>query len=265
MKYLVINGSPHKGNTWKLAELAMEEIRRTDRESRFDEMHLMEAKLPFCTGCSLCFRKGGEHCPHYEIMQDAIMRMHEADGIIVITATFIARETALLKNFFDHMAYMMHRPAFFTKKALVITTTGGVGGKGAAKSVAETLCGIGMNKCCLLYAASYSWNAYEPKERTRKQVIKTTRAFCMDVMSGKMHFPSTGVLIPYNLFRGMAANYAPGMKYEMADGIYYGEKEHADRVYAQGIPLLPYQRLVGMIFYIIAKYVGKYIVVTYKK
>ncbi len=35
---------------------------------------------------------------------------------------------ALLKNMFDHICFMMHRPCFFKSKALILTTTGGVSG-----------------------------------------------------------------------------------------------------------------------------------------
>lgn len=65
--------------------------------------------------------------------------MEYADGIIVCSTTYNMRETALLKNFFDHLCFMLHRPHFFKSKALVITTTGGVGGGAAAKSIVSFL------------------------------------------------------------------------------------------------------------------------------
>jgi len=36
--------------------------------------------------------------------------------------------TALTKNLIDHLCFMLHRPCFFTKKALVVSTVGGVNG-----------------------------------------------------------------------------------------------------------------------------------------
>ena len=62
MRYLVINGSPHRGNTWKLTLQAMETIRTADATAEFDEVHLGEANLSFCLGCSACFRLGHEKC-----------------------------------------------------------------------------------------------------------------------------------------------------------------------------------------------------------
>lgn len=57
MNYLIINGSPHKGNTWMLVEQIKKDIAPLSPESAFEEIHLMDLNLPFCTGCSLCFRK----------------------------------------------------------------------------------------------------------------------------------------------------------------------------------------------------------------
>jgi hypothetical protein len=58
MRILIINGSPHKGNTWRLTEEVKEQIVVLDNKVKFEEIHLSELNIPFCTGCSVCFRKG---------------------------------------------------------------------------------------------------------------------------------------------------------------------------------------------------------------
>lgn len=265
MKYLIINGSPHKGNTWKVTKSAIENIRKMDSECSFEEIHLLDLNLPFCIGCSNCFRKGGEFCPHKEIMDNIINQINLADGIIVLSTTFNCRETALLKNFLDHLNYLLHRPQFFTKKALVITTVGGVGGKNVIKSVTGTLCGMGFNKCYGLCIRTISWNAYKIKQKDQKQIDKISKKFYKDVVSGIMHYPSTGVLIPYNLFRGMAKNYVKGTEYETEDGEYYTDAYRMKHVYDRNIPLLPHQRMLGSMFFLIGKIGSRSMVVTYKK
>ena len=72
MKYLIINGSPRKGNTWKLVEVAKAALMKYDTSYVFDEIQLIGLNLPFCTGCSNCFRKGGTFCPHYEILSSIL-------------------------------------------------------------------------------------------------------------------------------------------------------------------------------------------------
>lgn len=55
MNIVVINGSAHKGNTWKLVEQAKRMLLEMDREIIFEEIHLAEEEIPFCIGCSNCF------------------------------------------------------------------------------------------------------------------------------------------------------------------------------------------------------------------
>lgn len=265
MKYLIINGGPRKGNTWKLVELACRQIIGDSPSSEFREIHLAKANLPFCLGCSACFREGDEHCPHHSVMNEIITGINWADGIIFATPTFNRAPTALVKNLFDHLCYMLHRPHFFTKKALVITTTGGVGAKAAAKSLAADLKGIGFNRVYLLPIVTHSWNDYSIDDKTKKQSSKVFREFCMDVESGKMHPPSAMLMIPYNLFRGMCLSNAPGTEYPTYDGIHWMDPVRAKSYYDSAIPVPLYKKPVGALFYQIGKLGGRMVSVSYKK
>jgi len=265
MKYLLINGSSHKGNTWKLVELIKNSLQNCSSEATFDEIHLADLHLPFCCGCSLCFRKGHTLCPHNGIMQKVINDIDHSDGVIFATTTFNMRETALMKNFLDHLCFMIHRPHFFHSKAIVITTTGGVGAKYAAKGVASTLKAIGFNRCYLLASASFSWNDYKPNEKARKKCDALAIRFHKDVSSGKMHSPSLGLLIPYNLFRGMSLAYVKGTEYETEDGVYWTDPQRVRKVYDCSVPVPYYKKAFGSLFYCLGKMAGKFVTVTYRK
>ena len=159
----------------------------------------------------------------------------------------------------------MHRPCFFTKKALFITTVGGVGANGAVKSICGSLRGIGYNRCYSIKVASTSWNAYEPKAKEIYQLRKVTSKFVKDICSGKIHYQKTSVMIPYNLFRGMCRYYIKGTEYETVDGEYWTEEERAHRAYDSAVPLQVYQRVLGAFFCEIGKKLGKKMIVTYRK
>ncbi|MDL2300274.1 NAD(P)H-dependent oxidoreductase [Clostridiaceae bacterium OttesenSCG-928-D20] len=267
MKILIINGSAHKGNTWRLAESVMEFGNSMDYNTEFEEIHLISEPLPFCTGCSSCFRLGREKCPHYAVVEKITAKIESSDGVVFLSSTYNMRETALLKNLFDHWCYMLHRPHFFQSKALVITTTGGVGGKKAAKSISSFLKGIGFNRCYLFSRAAFSWNAFEPNEKTLTALKRTVGSFMEDVSSGKLHSPSTTILLLYNLFRGMSLAYVKGTEYETMDGVFWTEKERAKAVYDPKIKVPFYKKPVGHLFYAIGKMGGriKSMQVTYKK
>ena len=265
MRYLIINGSAHKGNTWNLAMVVKNCMKVYDINASFKEIHLLQEEIPFCNGCSLCFRKGNEFCPHNNKIQPIIEAIDEADGIIVLSTTYAMRETALLKNFMDHLNYMMHRPYFFKKKALIITTTGGVGANSAAKSISAELYGFGFNKCYLLPTASLSWNAYVPGTSIKVKCDKIAKKFVNDVMSEKLKAVRYALIIPFNLFRGMSLAYVKGTEYETEDGNYYTENDIKNRVYGKGVPIPVGGNILGTIFYWIGKTASKFTTVTYKK
>lgn len=265
MKFLIINGSPHKENTWKLVMLAKEYIQREDEYAVFDEIHLAKENLPFCCGCSACFRVGHKRCPHSGTIIKIIEAIDKADGVIFASTTYNRRETSILKNVFDHLCFMLHRPHFFKSKALVITTTGGVGGKSAAKSISSFLKGIGFNRCYLFSTASFSWNDYMVSEKTKLKLSKVASKFQKDVLSGKMHSPSYTVLIPYNLFRGMSLAYVKGTKFETQDGIYWSEEPRKKSLYDNSVSVPFYKKPFGQLFYLIGKFAGGKFIVTYRK
>lgn len=265
IKYLLFNGSPHKGNTWKLVELIHEQLQKISPESIFEEVQLSDLNLPFCTGCSLCFRKGNEFCPHYKIIKKIIDKIDESDGVIFAMTTFNMHPNALTKNLIDHLCYMLHRPYFFKSKAIVITTTGGVGAKNAINYFTGWLKGIGFNYCYKLAIASYSWNDYKINKGTEVNCLKLAGQFHKDVSSKKMHTPSLAVLIPYNLFRGMSLGYVKGTDYETQDGVYWINPLRRKSIYDPSIKVPFYKKIFGSIFYIIGKLGSRFITITYKK
>ncbi|MFV0413945.1 MAG: flavodoxin family protein, partial [Oscillospiraceae bacterium] len=237
MKFLILNGSPHRGNTWQLVQAAKAHILACNRQAQFEEIHLAAQNLPFCCGCSNCFRLGGQACPHSQVVQPVIKAIQEADGVIVASTTYFMRETGLLKNFFDHLCFMTHRPAFFKSKALVLTTTGGVGGGAAAKSIASFLLSVGFNRCYRFSAATFSWNDYQMPAKTKLQLEKMAGRFYRDISGGKLHSPPATLLIPYNLFRGMGLAYTKGSEYETEDGTYWTQPGRRKGVYDASVPV----------------------------
>lgn len=244
MKILVINGSPHKGNTWRLTEIVMAQIKGLDKTVKFTEIHLSACNIPFCTGCSLCFRKGHRFCPHNQYIQPIMDKIEESDGVIFAASCFQGAVPALGKNFTDHLAFLIHRPRFFAKKALIISTTGGVSADCVTKSLANTLAGWGFNKCYQLPVVALSWNDYKPTEKHLKKASKVAKAFYLDLKSKRLHPPRIGVLIPFNLFQAMSKDYAPGTPYETPDGVFW--QQYMGLRYAPGVPVpLPKKILAG--------------------
>jgi Multimeric flavodoxin WrbA len=265
MRIVVINGGTRNGNTWRLTKLVEEELLTLSDKIEFDEIQLKELNLPFCTGCSLCFRKGHSYCPHNEIMQLLMDKIEQCDGLIFSAPTYNMQIPALGKNLIDHLCFMLHRPRYFDKKGLVISTTGGVGAGKATKYVADTLLGIGFNRCYQLPVNAISWNDYKPSAKDHKMTKKIAEKFYHDLESRVLHVPALTSVMIYNLFRGISTNYQKGSEYETQDGDFWSQKGYVNTCYAPQVPVPFYKKGLGMLFFIIAKKASKKLVVTYKK
>lgn len=267
MNFLVIDGRPHKGNTWKLVASTLKIIKKNCPDARFEKIELRKENLPFCLGCTNCFRVGHEKCPHYAITGKILQKIEAADGIIFCSATYNWRETSILKNFFDHLCFLLHRPYFFTKKALILTTTGGTGAGKSAKSIRDFLGGIGFNRCYTASFPAYSWNAYQPKPAHLRKLKKTTLDFIKDTASGKLHCPAFKFLIPYNIMRGMGQHYTAKNEYPTLDGTWWTEDIRRHSVYYPEIELPFFKKWFGKFFFWLGNTLGgmECMKVTYHK
>lgn len=199
MKYVIINGSPRRKNTWKMVEQA-----KTNLNGEFEEIHLMKEKIPLCNGCFKCIMEGEDKCPHKDKIKPIIDKVHAADGIIIACPVYAMNVTALLKNFLDHTAYFYHRPEFFTKKALVIVSTAGAGHKKVANYIDETLRHWGVNKVYQIKMACGGKDVLETSE-----IDKISQKFAHDVESGKFHSPKMGDIVFFDVWKAMAKTENP--------------------------------------------------------
>lgn len=212
MKYVIINGSPRKKNSWAVVKQVKKSL-----NGEFEEIHLMKEKIPLCAGCYKCICIGEDRCPHYDKVHPIAEKLLDADGIIITSPVYALNVTALLKNLFDHTAYFYHRPAFFTKKALVVVTTAGSGHKSTAKYMDETLRHWGVNK---VYKLAFKCGGMENLDK--KAIDKVAGKFGRDVESGKLHSPKLGDIIFYEVWRAMSLDdgpFEPDKKYWRETGL----------------------------------------------
>lgn len=263
MKILIINGSPHKGNTWVLVELikkSMQEL--SDTQITFDEVHLMEVGLPLCNGCSSCLISGNKNCPHNLKVQKLIDKIEESDATIITSPCYSNHISALMKNFIDHLSYNIHRPRFFSKKMLVVSTAGGKGSKNCTKYLRETFMGWGFNRGYELPVISNSYGGYEPPQKVITKCERIAEKFYRDVVGGKLYSPTLINLLVYNVFRGMSH---AGTKGEFYDNEYWKQTGLVNVAYATETPLPLYKRFLGNIIYTFSKKMGMNTKITHKK
>ncbi len=89
----------------------------------FEYLFLKDYNLGFCKGCMSCVKKGEQSCYNFGIVSEIRDRMLEADGVVLGSPVFNSQVSGLMKNFIDHFIYVVHRPPFYEKHALILVTT----------------------------------------------------------------------------------------------------------------------------------------------
>lgn len=249
MKYLIINGSPHKGNTYNAAISFKSLLEKSDNEAVFDEVHLKNIEIPFCLGCNNCFFKGEQNCPHKNVAVVAD-KIKESDFIIVISPVYSLSLSALLKNFIDHMSYNYHRPSYFSKKALVISSTVGAGAHGVTKYVRDVLKFWGFNKVHKFAFRSTDLDAKTLPDSVTKKIKKLGRKITSDLNGGKLEKPSLKRILFFNAWRAISTI---GEYETSADKRYWTDNQMANDLFDKRITIGLPKKLFAKLSYSIFK------------
>lgn len=240
MKYVIINGSPRKKNTCAVIKQV-----KSNLEGEFEEIYLQNEDIPLCVGCFTCIKLGEEYCPHFDKINPIIEKIKSCDGIIIGSPVYAMNVTALLKNFFDHTAYLFHRPQFFTKKAIVVVTTAGAGHKKVANYIDETLRHWGVNK---VYKISMACGGKEYLETD--EIDKTADKFFNDLKSKKLHSPKFGDIVFFDVWKAMVNSKDP----IKADEEYWKKTGLIDEDFAPEVKLNIIKKLFSKaMFFIMSK------------
>jgi multimeric flavodoxin WrbA len=127
MKVTAILGSPRKKGDCAHVIGMIEKSFNQKEPTQVDFVYLNEIGLGFCKSCLLCYTKGEQFCPHKEVTLMLLDKMLGSDVVIFSSPVYEQHVTALMKNFYDNFSFMFHRPRFFDKKAIIVSSTGGSG------------------------------------------------------------------------------------------------------------------------------------------
>lgn len=201
MNILIIHGSPRRGNTWNIVNRVREKINEKI-DVDYEIIELSKMKIPMCTGCFNCILKSEEKCPHYESIKYINNKIDWCDAMIITSPVYSLQVSGQLKNFIDHMSYNFHRPKYFNKKALIITTTAGVNAKEISNYIKEVLTFWGINttyKLPIVYRNA-KLEIYD------KQIDKVLNEFIDTLKNNTFKSPTFKTIASYNVFRSMSTN-----------------------------------------------------------
>ncbi len=243
MKCLIINGGPRKGNTYALAEIVRKQMKARG-EVFFTEIHLGRVEIPFCLGCFNCFINGEGRCPHHEYIAGITRAIEECDCLIVLSPAYSLAPTALIKNLIDHFSYQFHRPRYYDKKALVITTTAGAGARPSAKYIRDVLKHWGIGRAYAYSLICRSAGGYKPTPKVEKKLKSLADRLYDDVAGGSVHSPTYKRVFYYNIWRAFVGKDRDGYDYR-----YWKEHDMLDSVYFKPVGTGPFKKLFGKAVY----------------
>ena len=199
IKIIAICGSPHRGNTYNILSM----LEQSNPEIDFKILMLSELDLKDCFGCYSCINNGEDTCPHKDDRDLIIEAMKNADGTIFASPTYARTISALLKKFVERTSFMAHRPEFFGKYAIALSTFAGFGGDLTCKYITEHFTQYGFNfvsKVELMVARKTE----NESNRNRTQALKAYEKLISAIKTQEEFRPSLGQLVYFNIFKSIS-------------------------------------------------------------
>ena len=199
MKIVLIHGQNHKGSTCHIGQLLADKI---DGEKEITEFFLPKDLNHFCLGCYACM-KDIKNCPYYEEKKVPADAMEKADLLILTSPNYCMLPSAPMKAFIDlfYQYWIPHRPQtdMFHKKAVVISTTAGMGADKVCTQLKRTLADWGVpyiRKYAVAVQAT-NWNEVSPKKK--EKIEKDMAALADRIERAKPGKPSPYIRFMFNM------------------------------------------------------------------
>ncbi len=133
MRVGVVLGTGH-GLDGTTGRLVTDLVERMSRHTEIETETVVTTDLdlgPSCPACLSCMTAGEQTCPNYDTAAPARDVMDRADLVVFATPVHSFQVSASTKRLIDHFAYLIHRPAYVGRPAVLLSTAAG-GGHDAA-------------------------------------------------------------------------------------------------------------------------------------
>ena len=197
MKIVMIHGQNHHGSTYHISQILAKQL---EPQNSIQEFFLPRDLPHFCLGCYSCI-EDEKRCPFYDEKKILADAMEEADVLILTTPNYCMAPTASMKAFIDlfFQYWIIHRPrkSMFSKKAVVISTTAGMGAGKAIQVVKRTLAywGVPYIKTYGKALQASCWE--EVSQKNKDKIEKDMKALAIKIKKDKYGKPSLYIRIMF--------------------------------------------------------------------
>lgn len=186
MKIAIVVGTYRKNGNGMSHLKKIEKAVKSKYPAEFDYLFLGDCDIKTCRGCMACYEQGEGKCPLKDGYLAAIKRLGSADAAIFYTPTYTLSVSGLIKTFFDRSSYVLHRPYFSGKYALLLTGTAFFGERAALKTLKTVVSAMGFSiaGCLGVVEEKYAKNL-EYKKSFNKKLQKAALSFAGSVFGHK--------------------------------------------------------------------------------
>jgi multimeric flavodoxin WrbA len=223
---LIIEASPRSGFSTMAANQVATNL---EKEFSVEVLALRDLNILPCKGCCACLFSGSAYCPHKnDDVKQVLHKIENADGVIIVVPNYSLQVTALLKQLFDRLAFVFHRPRLFGKTCLPIVVQGVYGGGKVSKYINEVFSFWGMKtvKGAVISGAVFVNRPQSPDVILKNQVAidKAIARFLKELNNAKPKKPSLFQLMIFRSTRSSMKYFdevlAPDKKYYESKGWY---------------------------------------------
>ncbi|MFX1428334.1 MAG: flavodoxin family protein [Promethearchaeota archaeon] len=247
LKILTIHGSPHKGQTY---DATMEFLKELENRIEIEVRHifLFQERLELCRGCGNCVVFGEDRCPNKDGILQIHAMMQDADAVIITTPVYALHVSALVKNFIERSAYIMHRPCYFGKWFMSISTQAFSGDKDVAKYLANAMQFWGFNIIPgLRLTMAPGEKTIAQKNAISKKINTAVNQFQVIGEKNRFPVPSWKELMMFR-FRRSGITSKSYMDVFPRDVEYFQENDWLKTAYYYDIHLNPLMKIAGRFF-----------------
>jgi multimeric flavodoxin WrbA len=238
-------GSARKGDCYKITQMVESKMKEMG-EAEFEYLYLSNEFQRMCIGCHNCINIGENSCPHKNERKEIEEKINKADGIIITSPVYCQDVSGLLKNFFDHMAFVWHRPRYFSKKIMAVSSGGGQF-KYTFRSIEENVKAWGCDFVCSLGVPHLEALTPKYRQKALKDINRKTELFFNEVKENKTISPKIGRLLWFNMWKGNAIACKDSIPQDIA---YWKDKGWIEKEYY-------YDVKVSMLNRVLIAFVGK--------
>lgn len=198
MKTVIINGQNHKGSTYNIGI----NLARKISDDEITEFFLPRDLNHLCLGCYSCM-KDMTACPYYDEKKIIADAMEKADLLILTSPNYCMLPSAMMTAFIDlfYQYWIPHRPQanMFCKKAVVISTTAGMGAGKVCSQLKRTLAywGVPYIKKYAVGVQATNWN--EVSQKKKDKIEKDITRLAKSIKKAKPGKPSLYIRFMFNM------------------------------------------------------------------